>query len=154
MILHIGAPLIALPIAMTANALSLPGCESATTVYSVLEAMRFGAARVLDLQILMIGHVEHEDVDAVLWDPIPGGSGLLDQLCERFAEIVQAALEVVESCPAVYGSSCIDFLQTCRNAYCHRFLERTVAKERIEEWGRPCRSITISHCCNRPLLRA
>ena len=126
---------------VTADALSLPGCEDATTAYSVLEAMRFGAARVLDmhmddLQILVIGHVERDDVDAVLWDPIPGGSGLLDQLCERFAEIVLAALEVVENCPAVCGSSCIDCLQTFRNAYYHRFLERAVAKERIEEWGR------------------
>ena len=132
---------------VTANALSLPGCESATTAYSVLEAMRFGAARVLDmhmddLQILVIGHVEREDVDAVLWDPMPGGSGLLDQLCERSAEIVQAALEVVENCPAVCGSSCIDCLQTFRNAYYHRFLERTVAKARIEEWGR---SLSVDH---------
>ena len=132
---------------VTANALSLPGCENATTAYSVLEAMRFGAARVLDmhmddLQILVIGHVERKEVDAVLWDPMPGGSGLLDQLCERSAEIVQAALEVVENCPAVCGSSCIDCLQTFRNAYYHRFLERTVAKERIEEWGR---SLSIDH---------
>ena len=81
-------------------------------------------------------------VDAVLWDPMPGGSGLLDQLCERFGEIVPAALEVVESCPAVCGSSCIDCLQTFRNAYYHRFLERAVAKERIEEWGR---SLSADH---------
>ena len=95
-----------------------------------------------DLQILVIGHVGRDDVDAVLWDPMPGGSGLLDQLCERFAEIVPAALEVVESCPAVCGSSCIDCLQTFRNAYYHRFLERAVAKERIEEWGR---SLSVDH---------
>ena len=132
---------------VTADALSLPGCEDATTAYSVLEAMRFGAARVLDmhmddLQILVIGHMERDDVDAVLWDPMPGGSGLLDQLCERFAEIVQAALEVVENCPAVCGSSCIDCLQTFRNAYYHRFLERAVAKEHFEEWGR---SLPVDH---------
>ena len=132
---------------VTADALSLPGCENATTAYSVLEAMRFGAARVLDmhmddLQILVIGHVGRDDVDAVLWDPMPGGSGLLDQLCERFAEIVPAALEVVENCPAVCGSSCIDCLQTFRNAYYHRFLERAVAKERIEEWGW---SLSVGH---------
>ena len=132
---------------VTADALSLPGCEDATTAYSVLEAMRFGAARVLDmhmddLQILVIGRMERDDVDAVLWDPMPGGSGLLDQLYERFGEIVQAALDVVENCPAVCGSSCIDCLQTFRNAYYHRFLERAVAKERIDEWGR---SLSVDH---------
>ena len=65
---------------VTADALSLPECDDATTAYSVLEALRFGAAQVLDmhmddLQILVIGHVERNEVDAVLWDPMPGGSG-------------------------------------------------------------------------------
>ena len=125
---------------VTADALSLPACEDATTAYSVLEALRFGAARVLDmhmddLQILVIGHAERDEVDGLLWDPMPGGSGLLDQLCERFEEIVRAAREVVDDCPAVCGTSCIDCLQTFRNAYYHRFLERAVSRERFDEWG-------------------
>ena len=126
---------------VTADALSLPACDDATTAYSVLEALRFGAARVLDmhmddLQILVIGHFEQDSVDAVLWDPMPGGSGLLDQLCEHFDEIVQAAHEVVDKCPAVCGSSCVDCLQTFRNAYYHKHLDRAVAGERLEAWGR------------------
>ena len=97
---------------VTADVLSLPACDDATTAYSVLEALRFGASHVLDmhlddLQILVIGHVGRDDVDALLWDPMPGGSGLLDQICERFGEIVQAAREVADNCPAVCGSSCI-----------------------------------------------
>ena len=126
---------------VTADTLSLPECDDATTAYSVLEALRFGAARVLDmhmddLQILVMGHVERNDVDAVLWDPMPGGSGLLDQLCERFGEIVQAAHDVVDNCPAVCGSSCIDCLQTFRNAYYHPSLDRAVARECLDDWGR------------------
>ena len=132
---------------VTADALSLPACDDATTAYSVLEALRFGASRVLDmhmddLQILVIGHVERASVDAVLWDPMPGGSGLLDQLCERFGEIVQAAHEVVANCPAVCGSSCIDCLQTFRNAYYHPNLDRAVARDRLEAWGR---SLSLDH---------
>ena len=77
---------------VVADALSLPGCDNAATAYSVLEALRFGATSVLDmhmedLQILVIGHVDREEVDGLLWDPMPGGSGLLDRLCERFADI-------------------------------------------------------------------
>ena len=125
---------------VTADALSLPACNDATTAYSVLEAIRFGAARVLDmhmddLQILVIGHVDRSDVDALLWDPMAGGSGLLDQICERFPEVVRAAREVADDCPAVCGTSCIDCLQTFRNAYYHRFLERAAARERFDEWG-------------------
>ena len=130
---------------VTADTLSLPECDDATTAYSVLEALRFGAARVLDmhmddLQILVMGHVERNDVDAVLWDPMPGGSGLLDQLCERFGEIVQAAHDVVDNCPAVCGSSCIDCLQTFRNAYYHPSLDRAVARECLDERDREIRT--------------
>jgi hypothetical protein len=32
---------------------------------------------------------------------MPGGSGLLDQLCERFGEVAAVACEVVEHCPSL-----------------------------------------------------
>ena len=88
---------------VVADALSLPGCADATTAYSLLEALRLGATRVLDmhtgdLQILVIGHVEREQPDALLWDPMPGGSGLLDRLAERFEEVVRTAREIVSDC--------------------------------------------------------
>ena len=125
---------------VVADALSLPACEDAKTAYSVLEALRFGATQVLDmhmddLQILVIGHVDREQVDGLLWDPMPGGSGLLQRLCERFSEVVQAAREVVGNCAAACSSSCIDCLQTFRNAYYHPELDRKTAGERIDEWG-------------------
>ena len=88
-----------------------------------------------DLQILVIGHAGRDEVDGLLWDPMAGGSGLLDQICERFPEVMRAAREVVDDCPAVCGTSCIDCLQTFRNAYYHRFLERATARERFDEWG-------------------
>ena len=125
---------------VTADVLSLPGCDSAATAYSVLEALRIGGAQVLDmhlddLQVLVIGHVDRDDVDALLWDPMPGGSGLLDQVCERFQEVVQVAREVAGACPGLCESSCIDCLQSFRNAYYHRYLDREAARERIDEWG-------------------
>ena len=52
---------------VTADVLSLPACDGPDTAYSVLEALRIGAARVLDmhvddLQILVIGHVDRAEV--------------------------------------------------------------------------------------------
>ena len=125
---------------VTADALSLPACADANTAYSVLEALRIGACQVLDmhaddLQILVVGHVDREPVDALLWDPMPGGSGLLDRLCARFDDVARAALDVVANCPSVCASSCIDCLQTFRNAYYHRYLDRAIAADRMKEWG-------------------
>lgn len=67
---------------------------------------------------------------------MPGGSGLLDQLCERFPEVVQVAREVAGACPGRCEASCIDCLQSFRNAYYHRYLDREAARERIDESGR------------------
>jgi ATP-dependent helicase YprA (DUF1998 family) len=125
---------------VVADVLSLPACEDQTTAYSVLEALRFAATRVLDmhmedLQILVIGHVDRDDVDALLWDPMPGGSGLLDQIIERFEEIVSIAREVVADCPSACEKSCIDCLQTFRNAFYHKHLDRKLALERLDVWG-------------------
>ena len=125
---------------VVADALALPACDSARTAYSVLEALRIGAAGVLDmhgedLQVLVIGHVDREQVDGLLWDPMPGGSGLLERLCERFSDVAAAARAVVANCPAACKSSCIDCLQTFRNAYYHRDLDRAAARERLDEWG-------------------
>lgn len=123
-----------------ADVLVLPACPDQSTAYSVLEAIRFAATRVLDmhmedLQILVIGHVDRDDVDAYLWDPMPGGSGLIDQICERFEEIASVAREVIEDCPSDCATSCVDCLQTFRNGYYHKYLNRVLASERLKAWG-------------------
>lgn len=125
---------------ITADALSLPACEGHTIAYSVCEALRMAATRVLDihledLQVLVIGHVDREEVDALLWDPMPGGSGLLEQICERFGEIVAVAREILEDCPAACETSCIECLQTFRNTYYHKYLDRREALNLIDAWG-------------------
>jgi ATP-dependent helicase YprA (DUF1998 family) len=125
---------------VVADALTLPGCPDQKTAYSVLEALRMAAAHVLDmtmddLQVLVLGHVDRDDVDAVLWDPMPGGSGLLDQLCDRFPEIVAGAIDIVDGCPSACEASCIDCLQTFRNGFYHKHLDRKLALDRLTAWG-------------------
>lgn len=125
---------------VTADALVLSSVADKTVAYSVLESLRMAAAQVLDmhrddLQLLVVGHVDRDEVDAVLWDPMPGGSGLIDQIIARFDEVLAAARAVVEDCPAACAASCIDCLQTFRNGYYHKHLDRTVALECFENWG-------------------
>ena len=125
---------------VVADAFSLPKCDSAETAYSVLEALRIGATSVLDmhmedLQVLTIGHVDRDEVTALLWDPMPGGSGLLERMRERFEDVVAVARDVVESCPGRCESSCIDCLQTFRNVYYHNRLFRERAQEALAAWG-------------------
>jgi len=126
---------------VAADVLSLPDLPEPTTAYSVLEALRFGATGVLDmhlddLQILVVGQVDRSQVNALLWDPMLGGSGLLDQLVERFEEVVQAAEAVVDGCASGCDHSCIDCLQTFRNGYYHKHLNRKTALGCLRQWGR------------------
>ncbi|MGO8683313.1 MAG: Zn-binding domain-containing protein [Thermoleophilia bacterium] len=132
---------------VTADALALRAVADQTTAYSVLEALRMGAAQVLDmhlddLQVLVIGYVDRDEVDALLWDPMPGGSGLLDQVCERFGDVAAVAQSIVADCPAACSASCIDCLQTFRNGYYHKHLDRIVATECFERWGQ---RLDLSH---------
>ncbi|MDP2182403.1 MAG: DEAD/DEAH box helicase [Actinomycetota bacterium] len=125
---------------VTSDALVLRAVADQTVAYSVLETLRIAASQLLDmhrddLQLLVVGHVDRDEVDALLWDPMPGGSGLIDQIVGRFHEVLAVARAVVESCPAACASSCIDCLQTFRNGYYHKHLDRTVALECFEAWG-------------------
>jgi len=125
---------------ITADCLSLPACTDRVQAYSILESIRIGASNVLDmhledLQALVIGHVERDDVDALLWDPMPGGSGLHAQICQNFPAIIQAARESLSSCPSVCETSCIDCMQNYRNSHYHRFLDRHQALEILNQWG-------------------
>jgi hypothetical protein len=87
-----------------------------------------------DLEVLVIARAGSEEVDALLYDPMPGGSGLLDQLCERFKEVMAAALEITDGCPSGCARGCIDCLFTFRNAFFHKHLNRRVAADRFKAW--------------------
>jgi hypothetical protein len=62
---------------VVSDALSLRTCENRQEAYSVVEALRKGAAEVLemeleDLQVLTLGRAGTEEVDVLLYDPMPG----------------------------------------------------------------------------------
>jgi hypothetical protein len=130
-----------------ADALSLQDCSHRLEAYSVAEALRMGAANVIDmevedLQLLCIGKPGQQEVDILIYDPMPGGSGLLEQILEKWGEVVEAALAIVQGCPSVCEQACIDCLMTYRNAYYHRHLDRRVAAEALNKWGN---SLTFTH---------
>lgn len=125
---------------VVADSLTLAGCKDRVEAHSLLEALRVGMNHLLemereDLDILAIGHVGRDEVDAVLFDPMPGGSGLIEQALERWPEVIAAAREAVLSCESDCERSCIDCLQTFRNAYFHRYLDRHRVAERLAVWG-------------------
>jgi len=122
------------------DAISLENCVDREEAYSVVEALRLGAAEVLDmevedLQLLAIGQPGGRGLSLLLYDPMPGGSGLLDQMKDRWPEVVRAAKRIVAECPSLCASACVDCLLHYRNSYYHPHLNRHTALERLEKWG-------------------
>lgn len=119
------------------DVLGLHDIADRTIGFSVAEALRMGAERVLDmeiedLQVLALGHAGEDACDVLLYDPMPGGSGLLEHLAERWEEVRAAAIELLTECPGACESSCVDCLQTYRNRFYHRYLDRHVAARILE----------------------
>ena len=130
-----------------ADALVLPDCASKESAYSVMESLRQGAAEVLDmeisdLQVQVFGKPGTEKYDALLYDPMPGGSGLLEQMLKHWPAVIQRTLSLVEDCPSACATSCIDCLQNFRNSFYHGELNRHTAQECLREWGN---SLRFSH---------
>ena len=88
-----------------------------------------------DLEVLVIGQPGSDQATALLFDPMPGGSGLLQQIVARFKEVIDAASAVALGCSGGCERSCIDCLQTFRNAYYHKHLNRKLVCEKLELWG-------------------
>ena len=94
-----------------------------------------------DLQLLALGHIGEDTCDVLLYDPMPGGSGLLEHLAERWEEVRNSALELLTQCPGACESSCVDCLQTYRNRFYHEYLDRHIAAGVLEAHSGPLTEI-------------
>jgi ATP-dependent helicase YprA (DUF1998 family) len=114
------------------------GFDSPGDAVNLAEALRIGSNQVLemdpdDMQILILP--QGADVwDVFLYDPMTGGSGLLDQLLERWGEIAGAGKDSLRSCPNACEKSCYSCMKTYRNIMNHEELDRRRAIELLDEY--------------------
>ncbi len=128
-------------IALSADAcvdgLLFHGLASKAEAVNLGEALRIGGAQVLemdveDLQILPLPQPDGS-YDVFLYDPMVGGSGLLQQTLERWREIIRASLTVLTACPDKCELSCYRCMRTFRNVFYHTLLDRHVAANLITQ---------------------
>ncbi len=105
---------------------------------NLTEALRIGANQILemdpeDLQILILPQGA-EIWNVFLYDPMVGGSGLLDQLIERWGEIIDATIESLSNCQNACETSCYSCMRTYRNKMNHKYLNRKRAIELMHEF--------------------
>jgi len=101
------------------------------------EAVRTAAARLLDmgpddLQLLLV-RKPNDILDLLLYDPMPGGSGLLEQILERWREVIATARELLAGCVQGCDTACYACLKTFRNQFHHDRLNRHDALALMEK---------------------
>ncbi len=98
-----------------------------------------GASQVLEMESDDLQTLVLPDADGgwslYLYDPMPGGSGLLGQIVERWLEIVDVLRTLLGSCANACETSCYQCLRTGRNVFWHRVLDRHVALGLIEVYA-------------------
>ncbi|MFH1737955.1 MAG: helicase-related protein [bacterium] len=126
-----------LPTAIQAQAdvdvLQFHAIENEASAINIGEALRTAAARMLDmgeydLQTLVIRKPD-DNVDLLVYDTIPGGSGLLEQMLERWQELIATGIQLLHECPSACEKACYTCLKTFRNQFYHEMLDRTRAME-------------------------
>lgn len=121
------------------DGLAIQGLESKPDAVNLGEALRLGATRILemapdDLHLLTFP-TEDGRWDLFVYDPMPGGSGLLSQVLERWKEVKDRGIETVAACPGQCERSCYLCLRSYGNVSYHGLLDRHIARRLLEGLG-------------------
>ena len=111
---------------------------------NLAEALRIGANQVLemnleDIQFLVLPQGGGE-YDVFLYDQMVGGSGLLNQMIERWQEIIKAAKDALKGCQNACETSCYSCMKTFRNIQHHEDLNRHRALQLLTMYDHPPKS--------------
>lgn len=122
----------------TVDGLLFAGLEERADAVNLAEALRIGASLTIemeanDLQYLILAN-EDDSFDVFLYDSMPGGSGLLQQMIENWFEMCQRAITSLSQCRSKCESSCYDCMRTYNNVFVHKLLDRNKAVQLLLEW--------------------
>jgi hypothetical protein len=85
-----------------------------------------------DLQLLLVQKPD-DKLDLLIYDPMPGGSGLLEQMLSRWKELIKTATELLAGCVQGCDTACYACLKTFRNQFHHELLNRYDALALMEK---------------------
>jgi HEAT repeat protein len=86
-----------------------------------------------DLQTLVMPQRDGA-VDVLLYDRMPGGSGLIDQIIDSWQDILMVGTDALDHCPGSCLKSCFSCMKAYRNLIDHDVLDRKVAREMMNAY--------------------
>ncbi|CZR97310.1 putative ATP-dependent helicase Lhr [Clostridioides difficile] len=125
----------------TVDGLLFTGLEEQADAVNLAEALRIGASLTIemeanDLQYLVIAN-DDDTFDVFLYDSMPGGSGLLQQMIDNWVEMIQRAVTSLNQCSGRCEASCYDCMKTYNNVFVHKLLDRQNAVQLLLNWLMP-----------------
>jgi ATP-dependent helicase YprA (DUF1998 family) len=130
------------PLAVTTDGrvdgLLFQGLPDRAAAVNLGEALRIGATQLLemetqDVQLLPLPQSD-DSYHLFLYDPMPGGSGLLQQLLEQWESILTAATQSLSTCENNCQRSCYNCMRTYRNIFYHDLLDRFEAVKLLVDY--------------------
>ena len=114
---------LALSVQAEVDMLQFHAVENEATGINIGEGLRTAATRLLDmgqedLQLLLVQKPD-DKLDLLIYDPMPGGSGLLEQMLSRWQELIATARELLAGCVQGCETACYACLKTFRNQFYH-----------------------------------
>ncbi|MCG2766883.1 MAG: DEAD/DEAH box helicase [Anaerolineae bacterium] len=120
---------LALHVDLESDALRLGPFQEAAEAINLMEGIKLGARMILDMgESELESFVEtdsHGASYAVIYDPMPGGSGYLPLLLEYWVPISAASVDVLKKCEC--EKACYQCLLHFRNQQYHTVLDRNLA---------------------------
>lgn len=101
--------------------------EERSDAVNLVEGLRIGAEQLLEMERGDLEYITVARGDAVLaflYDPMPGGSGLLSQMLERWRAICDVGRSILSGCRGACADSCYECMRTYFNLPQHALLDR------------------------------
>ena len=136
----------ALHVEFTSDAMHLGPFQEYGHAVNVFEAIRIGARHVLDMGTTEVEGFtladEHGKHWAIMYDPMPGGSGFLPQIVQYWEVICERGRHALESCASECETACYSCLKHFRNQLDHDLLNRHTAINLLGDLAFP---LTLDH---------
>jgi len=93
-----------------------------------------------DLQILLLPQDE-ESYNVLIYDPMPGGSGIINQILEEWPYLIEKGMKVLESCQGGCERACYDCMKSYSNMLYHTDLNRHEAVSLLDGLKKDCTKV-------------
>lgn len=116
----------------------LSGLKGKFEANNLGEGIIIGASLILEMErtdlSLLAFPSDDDSYNAFIYDPMPGGSGLLNQIVDNWEKITENGISILDNCPNKCETSCYECMNTYYNVFNHDLLSRKEASKLLLEY--------------------